>query len=562
MTPKQPESTRDTAPGRVPVGDALLRRILDDIRKAHLFVAVSGGFDSMCLLAAVADALRSDGREGAPVSRDVCLTVCHVHHGLREASDAEAAFVREYCANHDLDYTERRVDARTRARQTRDGVEAAARAVRYEALLAILEAAGYRATGEAPDPGRAAADRLLRQRFVSDEGREALVVLAHHGDDQAETMLLHMQWGTGLRGLAGMRAAEGAIRRPWLDVPHVELVAYDGGRTPHIDDASNRSPRYARNRLRHELLPLWSDVADRDMVPQLLALSRHVAAAEDYMEEEAGRWLDVLTIGTLAVTAPRAGEASPGTATYRYSEGGAGRFSREQVESETARSSMVRETGYRTRLLDQTRWSDVPRALRQRVLGRALRDAGIGKDYGEVHFATVAEYLEEMGSGHLELPNATTLIKHHGMFYVIGRGMARRMADARLLRAEYLAPEDAGDRDTSYPGYTLRMMPGDMPDTPASSVVTAGGILYNTPCGREVRRSDRQGDRPNRWRHRRPGDEVPRCLLTRDPSWMPDTSEVEDRIPLKMFWQHYRIPEMFRDRILFVCDAEDRILHV
>jgi tRNA(Ile)-lysidine synthase len=197
-------------------------------------VAVSGGRDSMALLHCTAHVAR---RFGLPV------WALHVHHGLQPQADDWAAFVERTCvrwAARDLDlhFAMRRLEGRPARGQS---VEGWARAGRYQAL------------GE-----------MARQADCT------IVLLAHHQGDQAETFLLQALRGGGAAGLAAM---PGTVQRdgltwarPWLQHPRGAIDAYvRAHRIRHVDDASNEDRRFARNRLRHEVMPVLREAfADAD----------------------------------------------------------------------------------------------------------------------------------------------------------------------------------------------------------------------------------------------------------------------------------------------------------
>lgn len=216
---------------------------------ARVVVAVSGGADSLALL----DALRRLSRAEGWV-----LHVATLDHGLRGAAGAaDAAFVRARALEWDLPVTVGRADVPAVARGRGLGLEAAARGVRYAFLL-----------------------RLARQIGAP------LIALGHTQDDQAETVLLHLIRGSGLRGLCGMlpvapltagHALEDAailfdpplsgppaapglwptLIRPLIDTSRAQIETYLAARglTPR-QDATNADPAYLRNRVRHEVLPL------------------------------------------------------------------------------------------------------------------------------------------------------------------------------------------------------------------------------------------------------------------------------------------------------------------
>lgn len=179
-------------------------------------VAVSGGADSMALLTALL-ALRE--RLG--------ITVCaaHFHHGLRgQEADRDAEFVSDWCRAHDVPCAVGRGDTQKRAAETGESLEEAARALRY-AFFETLDA-----------------DKIAT---------------AHTADDNAETVLLHLLRGTGLRGLAGIPARRGRFVRPLLALTRedVEIYLRSHG-VPHVEDSSNAADDCVRNRLRHRVLPL------------------------------------------------------------------------------------------------------------------------------------------------------------------------------------------------------------------------------------------------------------------------------------------------------------------
>jgi len=182
--------------------------------------AVSGGLDSMVLLALLASVCAADR---------LPLVVCHVDHGLRGAeSRRDAAFVAEQARCYGLALELRQV-------APADASENAARQARYQALCDVADAW--------------AGDGVC------------LVVTAHQRDDQVETILAAIVRGTGVHGLTGMPERRPLGRhelvRPLLGATRAQLAQIARGwAIAYVEDSSNRDPRYTRNRVRHELLPL------------------------------------------------------------------------------------------------------------------------------------------------------------------------------------------------------------------------------------------------------------------------------------------------------------------
>ena len=189
--------------------------------------AVSGGLDSMCLLELAVRWGREQGRR---------VAAAHFNHQLRGAeADRDEAFVRDWCAAREIPFFAGRGDVRAFAEETGRTVEEAARQLRYEFLEKTRRRAGF-----------------------------GCILTAHHADDSAETMLLNLLRGTGLRGLAGIPEKRGRILRPLLGVTRAELAAYAAERQiPFVVDSTNDADDAARNVLRHQVLPVLKELNPR-----------------------------------------------------------------------------------------------------------------------------------------------------------------------------------------------------------------------------------------------------------------------------------------------------------
>jgi tRNA(Ile)-lysidine synthase len=230
-----------------------------------VLVAVSGGADSVALLHLLLTL--------AP-ELSLSLHVLHVDHGLRSDSDRDAAFVCGLAARLGVPADVARVTV-----PHGGSLEAAARAERYAALDAHARRLGARR-----------------------------IALGHTADDQAETVLMRMLGGAGVRGLAGMPAVRGRVIRPLIETRRADLVALlQAAGLPWIEDPSNRDPRFLRNRIRHELLPLLSGSYNPDLVASLDRLARLCRATVDTIEWVARRELDRLALATAdAIVLPHA----------------------------------------------------------------------------------------------------------------------------------------------------------------------------------------------------------------------------------------------------------------
>ncbi len=232
-------------------------------------LAVSGGPDSLALLQGLI-ALR----ERLPLR----LEVVHFDHGLRPESAREAAWVAVRARAAGLPLHVRRTES---LRSIGGGVQAAARAWRREELLRLQAAtqADWIATG-------------------------------HQRDDHLETLLLKLLRGVHLSRLRGMESRSGPFIRPLLGMARTDLLAYlRGGGHDWLEDPSNLSGKYRRNRVRHELLPLLNDLAGGAIAARLEALERQSRQLAAWLEAlpvprqsapgAGSSWLDVASLQRL-----------------------------------------------------------------------------------------------------------------------------------------------------------------------------------------------------------------------------------------------------------------------
>nr|WP_325184574.1 tRNA lysidine(34) synthetase TilS [uncultured Oscillibacter sp.] len=290
----------------------------------RVLCAVSGGLDSMCLLHMLDD-WRREGGGG--------VIAAHFNHCLRgAAADRDEEFVREICRRWNIPLTVGRGDVGAFAAREGQTVEEAARTLRYAFLRQAAEAEGC-----------------------------DLICTAHHADDNAETILLNLLRGTGLRGLTGMDRERDGLCRPLLDVTRAELADYAARwNIPHREDETNADPdAAARNLLRLRVMPLLKELNPR-AVEHINRAAGQLRAADDALEAEARR---------------RAACA----------------------EREPGRISLPAEALARA-----------PEAVGPRMLLGLLDLLGVGrKDFGAVHLEAVLD-LARRGGGQIDLPRGVT----------------------------------------------------------------------------------------------------------------------------------------------------------
>lgn len=303
-------------------------KLLDSLVKKGetVAVAVSGGVDSMVLLRQFElHAARLGAR----------FFVINIEHGIRGGESlADSAFVEDYCQTRGIEFVCKTVNAPKYARESGHGLEDAARELRYAEF-----------------------NKLLEQKKCDK------IALAHHMDDQAETVLIRIIRGTGIRGLAAMRPQKGGYIRPLLSVTRAQIESYAGDeKVPHIYDSTNDDNGYLRNLIRNEIFPL---LEDEGYAPRksLVRLSRLAAEAEAFIAA---------------------------------------------CESEVE----ITEDGAKCALLN----GEHPVLFKRRA-EKCMRAAGAPRDIGEVHLDELNAFRTAQNGSRLNMPYGITVYKEYDSLY-------------------------------------------------------------------------------------------------------------------------------------------------
>lgn len=213
-----------------------------------VLVGLSGGADSVCLFLMLL-ALRE--------SLDFLVEAVHVNHCLREKAADDEAFVRRLCEEKGVVLHAYSVDVRARVEKEGLSVEEAARMARYECFADAMK-----------------------------QSCAAKVAVAHHKNDQAETILFQMSRGSGVSGLAGIRPVRDWVLRPLLclDREQVEQYLAECGQA-YVTDETNASDEYSRNRVRHEVLPILEEVCPGAM-GHIAATGEQMLEVSDYLGQQ------------------------------------------------------------------------------------------------------------------------------------------------------------------------------------------------------------------------------------------------------------------------------------
>lgn len=229
----------------------------------RVITAISGGADSVCLLALLND---------MKLERGIDIRAVHVHHGLRgQEADRDADFVRVFCAELNVPCHIIRVDVMRYAAKSGLSEEEAGRCLRYEALEQEAQA-------------------WEREDGVCERSRVKIAV-AHHSGDQAETILHNLFRGSGLGGLKGIPYVRGRIIRPLMDTdrPEIEEWLKSQGLS-WVQDSTNSGDHYTRNRIRGRLLPLIEKEVNQGAAGNILRMGKLAAQADQYLQQQAKYW--------------------------------------------------------------------------------------------------------------------------------------------------------------------------------------------------------------------------------------------------------------------------------
>ena len=225
-------------------------------RGGHVLCAVSGGADSVCLLHWL-NRLRAQ--------YGFALTAAHYNHNLRgDESQRDEEFVRSFLAKccPDVTLIVGSGDVSARAARDKTGIEETAREMRYAFLQEAARSVGAQ-----------------------------VIATAHNADDNAETVLLHLIRGSGLRGLTGIPPRRDNIVRPLLTTQRSAIEEYlRVYGLPHVEDSSNADERFARNRVRRQLLPLLREMQPQ-FIPHMTQTAQLLAQDEEYLTDKARQTL-------------------------------------------------------------------------------------------------------------------------------------------------------------------------------------------------------------------------------------------------------------------------------
>ena len=208
----------------------MMEQVLNYVKSEHMLspgdqviVGFSGGADSVCLLFVLHEISKT---------MPIHLRAIHVNHEIRkEEAQRDASFCEEFCKEYGIEFFLVKENVKELAKKLKISTEEAGRKVRYDAFLKhqII---------------------LLEKNPMG----SVKIAVAHHQNDQAETVLFRLVRGSGLQGLCGMSPVNGNIIRPLLKISKEEIQQYLAGQNLHyVEDSSNQENDYTRNKIRNQI---------------------------------------------------------------------------------------------------------------------------------------------------------------------------------------------------------------------------------------------------------------------------------------------------------------------
>lgn len=242
------------------------KKIFDYIEKHNMIsrgdlivTGLSGGADSMCLIKVL---------QSYQKKVDFRLCAVHVNHMIRgEEAFRDENYVKEYCESNGIMLKVFHIDVPEMSEKLHMSCEEAGRKARYDSFNAVCDELG--------------------------DGGTSRIAVAHHANDQAETVLFQLIRGSGVRGGAGIRPVNDRIIRPLLCVTRAQIEEYlkDCG-ISYVTDSTNLSNDYSRNKLRNEIIPYFEKNLNEGAVENIASFAEILNDTYDYIGENADKVID------------------------------------------------------------------------------------------------------------------------------------------------------------------------------------------------------------------------------------------------------------------------------
>ena len=329
--------------------DSIYSKVRDYIKENELIKegdtiveGISGGADSVCLFLMLEE-LKNE--------LSFNTVVVHVHHGIRKKSaDKDQKFVEKLCESKGVEVKSFRKDIPLICKITKESEEECGRRIRYELFDEVCG--------------------------LYDNAK---IAVAHHMNDQAETVIFRIIRGSGIKGLSGMEAKRDNIIRPLLCLKREEIEQYldEIGQSYRLDE-TNSTLEYSRNYIRKKIMPKFESMRN-NAVEHINALSGEAADINDFMEKKAAELLDTAS---------------------------------KQADSKYITRGLSKK--YKTDVL-----SDAEPILLKFAVRALISGEGISmKDVSRTHVDSICEMITKPSGGEIHLPKGITVVKESGIIYI------------------------------------------------------------------------------------------------------------------------------------------------
>ena len=235
-------------------------KVFETIKKYNLIekgdklvLGVSGGPDSIAMLD-ILNEIRIDKKNDLNFQ----IVVAHINHMIREESDDDEKFVKNFCKKKNIEFYSRSIDVQKLANTNKIGIEEAGRNARYEFF-----------------------DEILKKT------KSNKVAIAHNKNDKAETIIMNFMRGSGISGLKGIEEKRGKYIRPLIECERIEIEDYceKNNLQPRVDK-TNFENEYTRNKIRNIVIPYVKREFNPNIINTLDRLSELVKEEEEYIEKQ------------------------------------------------------------------------------------------------------------------------------------------------------------------------------------------------------------------------------------------------------------------------------------
>ncbi len=373
-------------------------KVFSYIEKHHILesgdsivAGISGGADSVCLLL-----LLQEYRKLVPIE----LAVVHLNHGIREDAAEDARFVEKLCLREGIPFFLREEDVEAYAVREKCSPEDAGRRLRYRAFEEV-------------------AAKLNANK----------IAVAHNCDDRAETMLFHLFRGSGLKGLRGILPVRDQVIRPILCLERREIEAFlEACGESWCTDSTNGEDDYARNRIRHHILPYAEREICAGTVAHMCKTADLLAETEEYLAQETWEALQSCCKETVLAGTDLSACMKQELAERSVPEGG-----REQAkECELGRAeSRIR--------LDVAEFRKYHPVLQKRMLLLVAEQLSpTGKDIEAVHISGIMDLFFTEGNREVNLPMGVVARRQYGSVILEKRTLQEGITDFVLPEIEMI----------------------------------------------------------------------------------------------------------------------------